>query len=160
MTRDTPAPEPITRWGAARRDGAMWIQGTGVAVGDHGILILGASGSGKSSLALDLVALGAALIADDGIWLYDDTDPPTLTRPAQSPDLIEARGVGLLRAEAVRDRATLCTIVDLDRPEAERLPPRRLVAIGRATCPLIRGAGHHRLAPALILIARQGRAEV
>jgi len=41
------------------------LHATAVAVGGRGLLILGRSGAGKSSLALQLIALGARLVADD-----------------------------------------------------------------------------------------------
>jgi HPr kinase/phosphorylase len=157
---DPPPPEPISTWATARGSAGLWLHGTGVAVYGRGILILGASGSGKSSLALSLMALGADLIADDGLWLSDEGDPPLLHRPAQSPDLIEARGIGLIGACPARSTAPLALIVDLDRSEPVRLPPRRLVAIGDSLRPLILGAGHNPLASALFLMARHGRAEV
>jgi HPr kinase/phosphorylase len=160
MTVSAPEPEPITRWAAGTTEGAIWLNGTGVMVDDQGILILGASGTGKSSLALHLLALGAELVADDGLWLDGADDPPRITRPAQSPDLIEARGIGLIRAGTTRASAPLAIVVDLDRAEPERLPPRRLVAIGETTRPLILGAGHNTLAPALVLMARHGCAKV
>lgn len=157
---DPPPPEPISTWTTARGSAGLWLHATGVAVDGRGIVILGASGSGKSSLALSLMALGAELIADDGLWLSDADDPPMLHRPAQSPDLIEARGIGLIGPCPARSTAPLALIVDLDRSEPDRLPPRRLVAIGDSLRPLILGAGHHTLAPALFLMARHGRAEV
>jgi HPr kinase/phosphorylase len=157
---DPPPPEPISTWVTARDGAALWLHGAGVAIDGRGILILGASGSGKSSLALSLMALGANLIADDGLWLSDEGDPPLLRRPAQSPDLIESRGIGLIRAGVTLNMAPLDLIVDLDRAEPDRLPPRRLVAIGDSLRPLILGAGHNTLGPALILMLRHGRAEV
>ena len=48
----------------------------------------------------------------------------------------------------------------LDRPESDRLPPRRLVAIGNGQCPLILGAGNPTLAASLILLLRNGRADI
>ncbi|MFM5886059.1 MAG: HPr kinase/phosphorylase, partial [Novosphingobium sp.] len=44
-------------------------QATAVAIGGRGVLIEGAPGSGKSSLALALIDRGAALIGDDGVAL-------------------------------------------------------------------------------------------
>ena len=36
-----------------------------VSINGNGVLICGSSGSGKSSLAINLIALGAELVADD-----------------------------------------------------------------------------------------------
>lgn len=153
-----PEPEPITRWAAGQKGGALWLTATAVALDGRGVLVLGAPGAGKSALALGLMAHGARLISDDGVWLAL-SDPPMLERPPQSPDLIEARGIGLLHAGPVVSDAPLSLVVDLDRAEAGRLPPRRLVAIGHGTCPLILGRGHPTLAGTLVILARHGRAE-
>ena len=45
------------------------IQASCVAIGGRGLLILGAPGSGKSSLALALIDRGARLIGDDGVQI-------------------------------------------------------------------------------------------
>jgi HPr kinase/phosphorylase len=156
---DTPPPEPITRWVTARDGDAFWLNATAVAIADRGILILGAPGSGKSSLALSLIALGATLISDDGVRLIPEPDGAMLERPPQSPDLIEARGIGLLHGGPITPAAPLAIAVDLDRQETARLPPRRLVAIGDETRPLIHGGQAPTLAPTLVIMARHGRAE-
>jgi HPr kinase/phosphorylase len=44
------------------------------APGDAGILILGASGSGKSDLALRLIGRGALLVADDRVEIFARDD--------------------------------------------------------------------------------------
>jgi len=160
MTTAVPAPEPIDGWAAGGTSDQIWLNASAVDIDGRGIAILGASGTGKSALALALVALGAALIADDGLWLTVTQDPPRLVRPDQSPDLIEARGVGLIRVGSISGRAPLNLVVDLDRTEPHRLPPRRLVAVGKMQCPLILGVGQPTLAPALMLMARHGRAEI
>jgi len=71
-------------------------------------MICGTPGSGKSTLALELMALGAELIADDGVLIDLETAPgtvPFLQRPDTATDLIESRGIGLLRAGPVCGRA-------------------------------------------------------
>lgn len=50
-----------------------------VALDGRGLLILGPSGSGKSALALELMALGADLVADDRTEIE-----------GQGPDLVAA----------------------------------------------------------------------
>ena len=46
------------------------IHASAVALGPVGLLIMGASGSGKSSLALELMARGAKLVADDQVVVF------------------------------------------------------------------------------------------
>ena len=66
-----------------------------------GVLILGPSGVGKSSLALRLMALGARLVADDGVALTVQAGALIARAPAPIAGLIEARGAGILHAEAL-----------------------------------------------------------
>ncbi|NKX42986.1 HPr kinase/phosphorylase [Roseicyclus persicicus] len=153
-----PARDPIARWAQDADGAALWLHATGVAVDGRGLLILGGSGTGKSGLALELMAHGARLIADDGLWLDTASRPPALRRPAQATGLIEARRVGLLHAGDTLAEAPLALAVDLDRAETDRLPPPRRIAVGETGCPLIHGAGDPRLAPALLLMLRHGRA--
>jgi HPr kinase/phosphorylase len=93
------------------------------------VLIRGPSGAGKSTLGLELMAWGAILVADDRTELSRDGDRVLARCPAAIRGLIEARGLGLLRAEAVE--AAVDLVVDLGETEAERLPPwREAVVLG------------------------------
>ena len=95
-----------------------------VAVSGRGLLIIGPSGAGKSALALDLMALGAALVADDQTELtLHDTHVIARCPPALR-GLIEARGVGILTAPALPE-TTITLVADLSQPEPDRLPPHR-----------------------------------
>ncbi|NIZ15294.1 HPr kinase/phosphorylase [Phaeobacter sp. HF9A] len=92
-----------------------------VALNERGVLILGPSGSGKSALALELMARGAQLVADDRTEIWREQDQLWARAPEAIAGLIEARGVGLLRAKAVA-QVQLHVIVDLAQLETERLP--------------------------------------
>ncbi|MBS0124789.1 HPr kinase/phosphorylase [Thetidibacter halocola] len=100
------------------------LHATSVAVEGRGLLIRGASGTGKSALAMELIALGARLVADDRTELHRRGDTVMLRCPQAISGLIEARGIGILRVGPVSD-VPLCAIVDLDAVETERLPPER-----------------------------------
>lgn len=102
------------------RDGEI-LHASAVCFEAKGVLILGASGTGKTTLALQLMALGACLIADDRSFLT--SDGIVMAAPNIS-DLVEVRGVGILHAPSSRS-AALKMVVNLDRTETERLPPRR-----------------------------------
>ena len=94
----------------------------------RGLLILGPSGAGKSALAWALLSLGARLVADDRTLVTAGPDGLTLACPPPIRGLIEARGIGLLRAETVAS-APLVLAVDLGRIESDRLPPRREIVL-------------------------------
>ncbi len=97
---------------------------TSIAIDTAGVLITGPSGSGKSSLALALMSLGARLIADDCTILRKDGEILWASAPAAILGRIEARGVGLLAAETC-PAAPLRLIVDMGHTEVDRLPPFR-----------------------------------
>lgn len=143
----------------ARTEGRLYLHATAVSLDEAGVLILGASGSGKSALALEMIARGATLISDDGVWVDLTASQPFLERPDTATDLVEARGIGLLRAGAIRGRAALELAIDLDRAEPDRLPPRRMVTAGGVRRPLILGAGHPTLSVAVLHMLRHGREE-
>jgi HPr kinase/phosphorylase len=56
----------------------LYLHASAVSLDGNGVLICGASGTGKSTLALQLMALGAELIADDGIWIDPGDGPGTV----------------------------------------------------------------------------------
>ncbi len=149
----TPPPKPLSEQALGQDGTRLSFHGTGVVLDGVGVLILGPSGSGKSSLALALLAHGAHLIADDGIWL----DGITLTRPDTAAPLIEAYGIGLLNAGHIVHTAPLRLVVDLSQPEPQRLPPRRVASVNGQNVPLILGAGQQTLAYAILHLLRHGK---
>ena len=109
-------------------DAAVTLHATCVAL-PHGaeacgLLISGVSGSGKSALALELLALGAQLVADDQTRIERVEGGLRASAPAGLPAMIEARGIGLLPTPLQRS-CMLVAAVDLDQTETERLPPPR-----------------------------------
>jgi HPr kinase/phosphorylase len=118
-----------------------------VAAAGRALLLTGPSGSGKSSLALDLISRGARLVADDGVWLRPDPDGPVVEAP-RGAGRIEVRGMGLIPAPHA-PRARLVAVVDLSREEEERLPPERGVTMGGAALRLLHGSRSPSFAAAL-----------
>ena len=102
-------------------------------------MIVGASGSGKSSLALQLMAFGAHLVSDDLTRLSLRDGHLLMQSPVSDPRRlgIEARGLGLLAADPVPE-AALTAIVDMDQTEPERLPEPRSIMVGPQSVSLIR----------------------
>jgi HPr kinase/phosphorylase len=100
----------------------LLVHATTVAIGGRAVLLRGASGSGKSDLALRLIDAGARLVADDQSRLCRDGDAILVRAPEAIAGLIEARGVGILRVDGIAG-ARLALIADLVAPErVERLP--------------------------------------
>lgn len=106
------------------------VHGTAVSVEGRGALLIGPSGSGKSSIALQMICFGARLISDDIVWLNLRDGAPWLQYPPQAPQppRIEARGVGLIPFDVV-DPVPLRLLVDLGKSETARLPEHAMVDI-------------------------------
>ena len=120
-----------------------------MAHGGKGLLILGKSGAGKSSLAMAMIALGAVLVADDrsDIGLIDGH--LIASAPETLQGLIEARGIGLLRLPFLA-KAVVTAAVDLDHLESERMPPFRQMELMGQQIELIRGS-HYLHFPAALM---------
>lgn len=131
------------------------VHASTVAVAGRAVLIRGASGSGKSALALQLIALGAALIADDRTILTRDDDCVVADAPKAIHGLIEARGVGLLQCAAV-GQVPLALIVDMDDPEPKRLPDKHQDELLGVTLPVLRNPGAAHFPAAILLYLKQG----
>ncbi len=97
------------------------IHASCVSLNGRAVLIRGASGSGKSGLALQLMALGAELVSDDRTIVFAEGGHLFAQAPDQIKGLIEARGVGILTARVV-SKAFVVAVVDMDQQETQRLP--------------------------------------
>lgn len=95
-----------------------------VAIKGRALLILGPSGAGKSALALQMMAMGADLVADDRTRLRLQDGQIWADAPPGLPALIEARGLGLVHSRPLV-RASVALVVDLAQIETQRLPPLR-----------------------------------
>jgi HPr kinase/phosphorylase len=114
------------------------VHATCVAIAKRGLLIIGPSGSGKSALALALMALGAKLVSDDRTILTNKAGILVAKCPPQIRGLIEARGLGLIRAETLAS-APVALVVDLGQTETHRLPPFQHTSLCGVTCDLVLG---------------------
>lgn len=84
-----------------------------VALVGRGMLITGAVGSGKSSLALALIDRGAELVGDDGVTLVARDGCTWASPPPNTAGKLEIRNVGLVELPATS--APLALVVRLDR---------------------------------------------
>lgn len=127
-----------------------------ISVDGRGLLILGPSGSGKSSLALRLMALGARLVADDRTEVVAIDNRLIARCPPAIRGLVEARGVGLLRAETSGE-VPVVLVADLGRTEEERLPPYRRITLMGCELDLVLHPRNDHFPEALLLYLRNGR---
>jgi serine kinase of HPr protein (carbohydrate metabolism regulator) len=107
-----------------------------VAIGGRGVLISGASGRGKSDLALRLIDRGARLVSDDYAELRSEGGELIASAPAAIAGRIEVRGVGIVTMDAIPE-APVCLCVDLDA-SPERLPEPRTVTLLDQSVPAFR----------------------
>ncbi|WP_324751529.1 HPr kinase/phosphatase C-terminal domain-containing protein [Roseovarius sp. Pro17] len=135
---------------------AVTLHATSVAVAGRAVLIRGASGSGKSALALQLIALGAVLVADDQTCLTRDGDNLMLDAPEAIRGQIEARGVGILNTPSAGPTPA-ALIVDMDASAAPRLPLDERTSVLGVSLPLVRGSGASHFPAALHLYLKHGR---
>lgn len=133
------------------------LHASAIALGGRGLLILGPSGSGKSALALQMIAQGAALIADDRTILTRTGDGIILSCPPELAGLIEARGVGIMRAP-MHPPCPLALVTDLGTPESARFPEPREIMLFDRPYPLVGGVSAGHFASALALFLTSGRA--
>jgi HPr kinase/phosphorylase len=119
------------------------------------MLITGRAGSGKSSIALQLMALGCDLIADDRTTLEIADGQVIATCPPTIAGLIEARGIGILNASYVPS-ATVALVVDLDQTEVARMPQQRVFTVLGCDLPLIWRTDDAHFVPAILQILKSG----
>ncbi|KIZ41274.1 MULTISPECIES: HPr kinase/phosphatase C-terminal domain-containing protein [Rhodopseudomonas] len=146
MSADAPGPGPS-------------VHAAAVLIGDRAVLIRGASGTGKSRLAFELILAGragqippAVLVGDDRVTLQRRRDT-VIVRPVPAlAGLIEIRGLGIRRCDYAAE-AVLGLVVDLAAADADRLPataassiilegvqlPRVAVAADWSALPLVAG---------------------
>ncbi len=127
-----------------------------VAFQGRAVLIRGASGSGKSALALQLMAYGASLVADDQSRVWTDANTVWVAAPETTKGLIEARGVGILHASEI-EKAALCLVVDMDHTETDRLPHPREASLLGHTVRLLFSIDSSYFAAAILQFLRHGR---
>ena len=85
---------------------SLSLHATCIRAFNKGLLLVGPSGSGKSETALQMMAYGAELVADDQTILAAQNDQLIASCPEETLGLIEARGdrQHVLGAHAGRDQ--------------------------------------------------------
>lgn len=134
----------------------MIVHATTVAVDGVGLLIRGPSGSGKSELALQMIALGARLVSDDRTTLSrPDDGPPIADAPETIRGMIEARGLRVIEIGAAGP-TPLGAVLDLSELETRRMPEPRFTPILGFSLPLVYRVDTRAFPAALVFWLRSG----
>ena len=100
------------------------LHATTVAIDGLAVMIEGASGSGKSDLALRLIDRGATLVSDDQTLVVRSGKGLLARAPTTIAGQIEVRGIGILAMPHVDD-VPVGLLVRVDGA-IERMPDRRV----------------------------------
>ena len=149
-------PPAVTPQEEEQGDTSATLHASCVALEGRALLITGASGRGKSGLALQMMALGAGLVADDRTCLRRSGAAIIASPPAAIAGRIEARGLGILAA-ARAGPTRLAAVLDLDRAETKRLPPERRVELLGVALPLLHNVETPHFPAALVQYLKAGR---
>lgn len=88
--------------------------GVMVCINGHGVLIIGAAGIGKSSLALELISQGHQLVADDVVELARKEQSITASSPSILKGLLHTRELGTINVEQQFGQHALLDTSSLD----------------------------------------------
>ncbi|MEC7764833.1 MAG: serine kinase [Pseudomonadota bacterium] len=144
---------------APPRQSQNTLHATSVAIDGRAALITGPSGSGKSGLALDLIALGAVLISDDMTCVeLDEGNWPIARTTGRMCGVIEARGLGLIKVPYL-PAAPISLIVDLSRTETARLPDPRTTDLLGAQVLTVSKVDTPHFAASILALMKAGLAE-
>ncbi|KUO53805.1 MAG: hypothetical protein APF80_07815 [Alphaproteobacteria bacterium BRH_c36] len=138
------------------------IHATTIALAGAAAVIRGASGAGKSDLALRclmmapnaLVSCGAEFVSDDYTELFLQDNAVFARPPAEIANLLEVRGLGIVEIKAVAS-ARVTLVVDLaEASSIERMPGQAMqVGVAGRTFPALRLHAAESSAPAKLLLA-------
>ncbi|RFC68564.1 MULTISPECIES: HPr kinase/phosphorylase [Mesorhizobium] len=136
------------------------LHGTAVILGDRGVFIQGRSGTGKTELALELLARVqscgqfARLVADDQLFTSSAGGKLLMTAPETIVGMVEVRGLGP-RSIAVQGKAVIDLVVTLvDPKQAERMPESSFVTLHSVRLPELKLAAHNVHDAASVVLAQ------
>jgi serine kinase of HPr protein (carbohydrate metabolism regulator) len=105
---------------AGPRLSAETIHASTVAIDGRAVLITGASGAGKSDLALRLLDRGFTLVSDDQTIVKRDGSRLIASAPPTIAGKLEVRGIGIIDMERV-DSVPVALLLELTS-DIQRLP--------------------------------------
>jgi serine kinase of HPr protein (carbohydrate metabolism regulator) len=107
--------------------GGRFVHGNALVLGEVGLLILGPSGGGKSSLTLALIARATAagdfarLVGDDRVLIAACNGRPVARPHPATAGLIEIRGLGILQ-RPFEPACVVTAVVEITESAPKRLP--------------------------------------
>lgn len=113
------------------------LQASAVAIGGRAVMIEGASGAGKSSLALALIDRGAQLIGDDGLVLEREGMAILASPHERIRGLLEVRNLGIVPFPC-RERVPVALCIRLDPAAPRYIEQADALEIHLQSLPLIR----------------------
>ena len=132
------------------------LHASAVSCAGKAVVFTGQSGSGKSGMALEMMALGGVLVSDDRTVVSLEQGQVYASAPVAIKGLIEARGVGILSAQSVGPVA-VSLVVDMSILETTRLPPERETIILAQSLPLLYKVESRYFPAAILQYLRQCR---
>ena len=132
------------------------LHASAVSCAGKAVVFTGQSGSGKSGMALEMMALGGVLVSDDRTVVSLEQGQVYASAPVAIKGFIEARGVGILSAQSVGPVA-VSLVVDMSMLETARLPPERETIILAQSLPLLYKVESRYFPAAIVQYLRQCR---
>jgi HPr kinase/phosphorylase len=101
------------------------------------------------------MAYGCQLVSDDQTILTQRSGGLIATAPKQIQGQIEARGIGILKADTAGD-PSVAFVVDMDHKEGSRLPLQRSVTYLGVDLPLIYGTKYANFSAGVLQLLKAG----
>ena len=114
----------------------MDIQATAVSYQKYALLIQGPAGIGKTTLALQLMERGAALIGDDLVEVYLKNNTLYCKAKEKLKGIVEVRGIGLVSGLNVSKPVPVLCLVRLHKKNTERLPKQKWISLSNKKIPV------------------------
>lgn len=122
------------------------VHATCVAINGHGMLLMGASGSGKSDLALRLIDRGAVLVSDDYCACSGHDGTLFIAPPERIAGKLEVRHIGIITLPYATNVPVALAIGLDDKPP--RMPDgSSLIAVAGVNLPFVQLAPREASAP-------------
>lgn len=121
-----------------------------VAYQGRGVLILGESKTGKSTLAVNLMAMGCQLVGDDQVFVGKEGAHLWVHSHPNAQGLFEIRNLGIFKA-LTECKAKLVLAIDLNQDSVQRLPDQLWFSYDSVKLPSFNGKGLPHLADFIYL---------